>query len=111
MANPPDTSARGAARTYVGIHDDEYGGMTFLGGIVKDGWIFGVIPETESCAGWTYAALEALSSKVRDAWGRYGYRVDALPPDIREHHTRIHAAAIERARALGWDPELSDEEE
>lgn len=98
-------------RTYVGIHDDEFGGMTLLGGIVKDAWIFGLIPETESCAGWTQARLEDLSLKVRHEWEKYGYRVAELPPEIRERHSRVHAAALERARALGWSPDLDDEDE
>ena len=96
-------------KTYVGIHDDEYGGMTYLGGIIKDAWIFGLLPETETGAGWTAARLEILSEQVRTQWEMHGYNVSQLPPAIRERHARIHAAAIARARELGWDPDVEDE--
>ena len=36
--------------TYVGIDQDTNGGMTHLGRIVMDGWVFGCIPENETCA-------------------------------------------------------------
>jgi hypothetical protein len=96
--------------TYVGIHNDEYGGMTFLGGIIKDGWIFGLIPETETGEGWAPGQLEVLSEKVRERWSEFEYSVSRLPPEIRARHERIHAQAITRARELGWDP-LEDDDE
>ena len=37
--------------TYIGIDKDTNGGMTHLGRIVMDGWLFGFIPESETCAG------------------------------------------------------------
>jgi hypothetical protein len=96
---------------YVGVFNDQYGGMTYLGGVVKDAWIFGLIPETETCEGWTHAAMEMLSEKVRATWDTYGYSVSRLPDDVRERHARIHAEAIARARDLGWDPGDEDEDE
>ena len=32
---------------YAGLFKDENGGMTNLGQIVKDGWVFSLIPDTE----------------------------------------------------------------
>lgn len=92
-------------RTYIGIDQDEYGGMTPTGAIVKDAWIFGLIPETENCAGWDIGRMQMLYDKVSDLWGQYNYRVGELPPDIRDRHARIHNAAIEHARTLGWQPD------
>jgi hypothetical protein len=97
-------------RTYVGIYDDQYGGMTMLGGLVKDAWVFGLLPETETCQGWTHGAMEALGAKVQVEWEKYGYRVNGLPEAIRQLHERIHAAAILRARAQGWDPGSEEDE-
>lgn len=93
-----------AAKTYAGIHNDEYGGMTYLGSIVKDAWIFGLIPETESCEGWSYAELQALRTKTTKLWDDYGHLASGLPPEVRERHTRIHDKALARAKELGWDP-------
>ena len=47
-------------KVYCGIHNDKYGGMTSIGSIVKDAWLFGLLPETESCEGWTNAQFEKL---------------------------------------------------
>lgn len=96
---------------YEGIHKDKYGGMTALGAIVKDAWIFGIIPETETCEGWDLARIQLIYDQVAQARERYGYRVSDLPPEIQERHERIHREAIERARKLGWNPDadLSDE--
>ena len=33
-----------------------------------------------------------------------------LPADLREPHQRIYEAAVQNAKALGWDPELHDED-
>ncbi len=97
-------------RTYVGIYDDQYGGMTALGGLVKDAWIFGLLPESETCEGWTHGAMETLGQKVQAEWEKYGYRVNELPQAIRQLHERIHNQAIARAREQGWDPGSEDEE-
>jgi len=95
-------------RLYAGLLDDEYGGMTHLGQIVKDAWVFGVIPETETCKGWTPARMQALYDKVSAEWEKYGHLPSRLPPDLAERHTRIHNEAIARARTLGWDATPSD---
>ena len=37
--------------------------MTALGGLVKDAWIFGLLPESQTCEVWTHAAMEALGRR------------------------------------------------
>lgn len=97
-------------KTYVGIDNDSFGGMTPTGNIIRDAWVFGLIAETETCAGWTTAAIEDLYTQVTIAWEPYGYRVSNLPPEARQRHQRIYSEAVRRARAEGWNPELGDEE-
>jgi hypothetical protein len=98
------------AKIYQGLDKDPQGGMNPTGNIIRDAWVFGLIPETETCAGWTLQGIEALYDKVEAAWEPYGRLPSRLPPDLRERHARIYAAAVERARAAGWNPELDDED-
>lgn len=93
-------------RRYPGIDQDRYGGMTPTGGIIRDAWVFGILPETETCAGWTPQGIEGLYDKVFLAWEPYGHLVSRLPEALRARHERIYGAAVERARALGWVPPL-----
>jgi hypothetical protein len=95
---------------YVGIFEDEHGGMTHLGQIVKDAWVFGLIPETESCAGWTPGQMQVLYEKVSAKWDEFGHLPSRLPPELRERHARIYAEAMARARQGGWDPELGEDD-
>jgi hypothetical protein len=97
---------------YVGIDRDINGGMTDTGRIIRDAWAFGLIPETETCAGWNALAIEQLWEKTNTAWGKYNHRVNELPEEIRTRYLRIQQAALERARHAGWnaDAELADED-
>lgn len=95
---------------YCGIDQDQNGGMTMIGQIIKDGWIFELIPENETCEGWDIDRLAALQEKIHEKWQEYGFRVNNLPPELRQRHERIHAEAIERAHAAGWDPSLGDDD-
>lgn len=97
--------------TYIGVHDDDDGGMTALGLIVRDGWVFGIIPENETCKGWSAQQMQALYEKVSAAWEPYAHLPSRLPEELRVRHALIHAAAVERARAQGWDAELDDEDD
>ena len=97
-------------KIYQGIHNDAYGGMTPTGNIIRDAWVFGIIPEEETCEGWLPGGIEDLYDKVSEAWAPFGHLASRLPPELRERHRRIYAAAVERARALGWEPALDDED-
>lgn len=90
-------------KRYVGIHNDLNGGMTDTAKIIRDGWVFSLIPESESCEGWMAAEIEDLWRKVNAEWEKYGFLVGNLPPELRERFMRIHDAALVQARATGWD--------
>jgi len=100
----------GRQQNYVGLHNDRNGGMTSVGNVIRDAWVFGLLPEGEGCEGWSYDRIEKLYDEVSRAWAPYGHRVSALPPNLRERHTRIYDEAVRTARAAGWDPELGDED-
>jgi hypothetical protein len=97
-------------KIYQGLKQETKGGMTPTGNIVRDAWVFGLIPEEEDCAGWTIQGIEALYDKVSAAWAPFGYLASRLPPELRERHARIYGAAVARARAEGWNPELDDDD-
>lgn len=96
--------------TYVGLDDDEQGGMTQIGRIIRDGWLFGFIPETEKGAGWNLAQIQNLSEKVFAAWEPYAHIPSRLPPELLEKYLRIQEAAVKQAKERGWDPELGDDD-
>ncbi|HHM06471.1 MAG TPA: hypothetical protein ENJ19_12145 [Gammaproteobacteria bacterium] len=100
----------GRERVYVGLDQDEYGGMNPTGTIIRDAWVFGFLPEGETCAGWGLDRIQKLYDQVSEAWAEHGYSVAKLPQDLRQRHLRIHAAAVARAREQGWSPELLDED-
>ena len=97
-------------KKYQGIHNDPKGAMNPTGNIIRDAWVFGLIPETETCEGWTVQGVDALYDKVTKEWEKYGHLVSCLPPELAEKHRRIYAAAVEAARAKGWNPELGDDD-
>lgn len=96
---------------YIGIDNEINGGMTTIGKIIRDAWVFGLIPETETCQNWNLAGLDALLQKVNAEWDKYGCLVSHLPADLAERHQRIHGAAIEGARAKGWSGEHETDDE
>lgn len=96
---------------YPGLHADRYGGMTDIGRIIRDAWVFGLLPEDETCAGWDYARLEQLYEQVHAAWEPYGHLVSRLPEELRARHERIYGEALRRARELGWSAELDLQDE
>lgn len=96
-------------KKYDGIYNDVYGGMTQTGSIIKDAWLFNLLPEEETCEGWTVGQMQTLYEKVYAAWEPYGHMVSRLPEELKQRHQKIHDAAIKRAREMGWDPDLSDE--
>lgn len=94
---------------YVGFDQDRHG-ITQLGRVVLDARVFGVIPETEDCAGWSVGQMQVLMGKVEQFWDQYGNLPSALPPELAERHNRVYAQAIARAKTRGWDAELSEDE-
>ena len=91
---------------YVGIDKDSFGGMTDTGKIIRDAWVFGIIPETETCEGWPFSRLEVLMNQVEAEWDKYGCLFSLLPDELKERHQRIHADAFEKAKAAGWSGEI-----
>jgi hypothetical protein len=95
--------------TYPGFNNDKHG-ITQLGRIVLDGWVFGLIPETEDCAGWTVGRMQGLMEKVQGEWDKVGNLPSRLPPDLRQRHQELYERAMISAREKGWDPELGDDD-
>jgi hypothetical protein len=92
-------------RTYVGIDNDVNGAMTTIGKIIRDAWVFGLLPETETCEGWNQGQVDVLLDRVNAEWDKYGCMVSLLPEALRERHQRIHDVAIADAKAAGWSGE------
>lgn len=92
-------------KKYVGIHNDVNGGMTDTGKIIRDAWVFGIIPETETCEGWLSQGIEDLWSRVNNEWEKYGFSVGSLPAELQEKFMRIQTDAIAKAKDAGWDPD------
>jgi len=99
MRDPKET------KRYVGIFNDQYGGMTDTGKIIRDAWIFGLIPETETCENWNVQGIQKLWDQVNEKWTEIGFQVSNLSPETRERFDRIQKEAVTRARENGWDPE------
>ncbi|MEJ2309673.1 MAG: hypothetical protein P8Z78_10205 [Gammaproteobacteria bacterium] len=95
-------------KKYEGIDKAPFGAMTPTGNIIRDAWVFGLIPETETCEGWLPQGIDALYDKVYAEWEKYGHLASNLPDELRQKHKRIYDEAVERAREQGWDPELGD---
>jgi len=92
-------------KRYVGIDNDLNGGMTDTAKIIRDAWVFGIIPESETCEGWIAPGIEDLWRKVDAEWEKYGFLVGNLPEDMRANFMRIHDEAMSKAKAEGWDGE------
>ena len=110
ICTPTWYRSSGMNRIFPGIDEDLKKGMTPTGNVVRDAWVFGIIAENETCAGWTIQGMEQLYDQVSAAWDRYGHLVSNLPPELFERHSRIYAEAITRARDHGWDPALDEDD-
>ncbi len=95
---------------YIGIEQDKHNGLTHLGRIVRDAWVFGILPETETCAGWDHAQMQNLYEKVHAAWEPFAHLPSRLPEELQIKHAKIYSQAISTAKEKGWDPELKDED-
>ena len=93
-------------KTYPGLENDINGGMTMIGNIIRDAWLFGILPETETCEGWPISRIDAVHQQVTAEWDKYGCMVSRLPDDLLKRHRQIYDEAMARARSLGWDPEI-----
>ena len=96
---------------YVGIMNDDNGGMTSIGKIIRDAWVFGLLPEDETCEGWDLGRFEVLLQKVDAEWDKYSCMVSNLPAELRERHEKIHGEWIEKAKAAGWSGETEIDNE
>jgi len=94
-------------KPYAGIHNEPNGAMSRTGNIIRDAWVFELIPETQTCEGWSMGQIEGLYDQVSEAWMPYGHLASNLPDALRERHSRIYGEAIKQAREQGWDPEES----
>lgn len=97
-------------QTYVGITQDTHAGMTHIGRVIRDAWVFGLLPESESCTGWDAARIQNLYEKVYAAWELYGHLPSALPEPLRTRYIEIQERAIRDARAAGWDATLGEDD-
>ena len=97
-------------QTYAGIAAEEHHGMTMTGRIIRDAWVFGILPEGDGFAGKGAGDLQNLCEAVHKAWETYGQLPSCLPPELAERHARIHAEAVARAKAMGWDAALGDDD-
>lgn len=94
---------------YAGFNRDTHG-MTMLGRVVLDAWLFGLIGREEDCAGWDLQRMQKLMDQVNLRWDEYGALPSRLPPDLLAAHTALYQWAMQRARERGWNPELGDED-
>lgn len=95
--------------TYCGFYNDKHG-MTQLGRVVLDGWLFGFIPESEDCTGWDLGRMQALMERIEKEWDKYDCLPSRLPPELRARHAQIYAKAMALAREKGWNPELGEDD-
>ena len=97
-------------KTYPGLEHDINGingGMTVYGKIIRDAWVFGILPETQTCKDWDFSRIDGINQLVNDEWDKYGCMVSQLPDELRERHKRIYDEAIATARSKGWDPDAA----
>jgi len=99
-------------KIYPGLNNDINGGMTMIGKIIRDAWVFGILPEGETCENWEMSRIDAVHQQINAQWDKYGCMVSALPADLAERHKQIYDKAIVEAKDRGWDPEVlaSDED-
>ena len=93
-------------KIYQGIEKDTRQGISPTGNIIRDAWVFGIIPESETCEGWSITRIDQIYDRVAAAWEPFGGLVSNLPEDLRERHRRIYDEAVATARAHGWTPDI-----
>ncbi len=98
-------------KIYVGIDKDINGGMTSIGKIIRDAYVFDIIEDTQTCEGWNLAGIDSLLHKVNDRWDEYGCLASNLPKELSEKHFAIHDKAIKKAKEAGWSGEIETDDE
>lgn len=58
-----------------------------------------------------FGARRAIGDRVSEAWEPYGQLVSNLPPELRDRHSRLYMAAVQKAQESGWNPSVDDEDE
>lgn len=96
---------------YVGLNKDHYGGMTPIGTIIRDAYVFGILPETETCENWSHERLQVIHDQTKAEWDKYGCMVSNLPEELKRRHAEIFQRAVEQARAMGWAPDMSEDDD
>lgn len=97
-------------QTYVGLDHEENFGITLIGRLIRDAWVFGLAPEGDTFEGKRVGEMQNLFEQVHKAWEPYAQLPSRLPPELAERHGRIHGEAIAKAKAAGWSAELGDDE-
>lgn len=92
-------------KKYVGLNNDNNGGLTPIGRMIRDAWVFGLLPEDETCEGWELTRIDAMMHQVNEEWDKYGCLASQLPDELRERHQRIYSEAVEQAKQKGWNGE------
>ena len=64
------------------MHNDRYGGMMPTGLIIKDGWLFNLLPKAVTCEGWAAGQMQTLYEKEYADWEPYGHMISLLPDDL-----------------------------
>ena len=82
---------------YEGFNQDAHG-MTMLGRIVLDAWLFGLLPRTEDCLGWDLQRMQKLMDQVNKCWDEHGNLPSRLPPELSQKHAELYEWATTRAR-------------
>jgi hypothetical protein len=98
-----------ATQTYCGFHRDGHG-LTLLGRVVLDAWVFGLLPDDQDATGWDLGRMQLLTDQVQAQWDAHGGLPSLLPPPLRQRHAERYAWATERARTLAWNAELREED-
>lgn len=96
---------------YVGLRNERNGGMTAIGKVIRDAWVFELLDEAEDCEGWPFSRINALFEQVNVEWDKYGCLVSQLPTELFERHQRIHGEAIGNAKKAGWSGENETDNE
>ncbi|MES1981265.1 MAG: hypothetical protein V4443_02200 [Pseudomonadota bacterium] len=98
------------SQNYAGVYNDTDNGLTHLGRMVRDAWVFGILPQTETCEGWDSSRMQTLYDAVYKAWAPYAHLPSRLPDELRARHTAIYAEAIDTARTEGWTGLIEDDD-